>query len=207
MAIGWGVALAADPIPHLRGKSSPRLVEYRDWLLAKGTDEAGDAAPYSSGLKVLPLDVRAPFIENGKNSVLLLIPPARDWLRQGNEIDIFFEDGKGAPVVTALDYPHPQLPWAGWMDGRTGDPLNEAAQEFRSLYLTGNTDEAEMDRLAGSIRAVGSDTPVFGNADDVRRNMRPNIPNEVRWLAEFLGIFQEPETLLQCRPVRATWWS
>ena len=207
MAIGWGVTLAADPIPHLRGKSSPRLADYRDWLLAKGTDEAWDAAPYSSGLKVLPLDVRAPFIENGKSSALLLIPPARDWWRQGNEMDILFEDGKGDPVVTALDHPHPQLPWAGWMDGRTGDLLNEAAQAFHSLHVTGRTDSTEMDRVACSIRTADTDTPVFTGADDAKKNMRPNIPNEVRWLAEFLGVFEKPETVRQCRPVRATWWS
>lgn len=201
-AVGWGISLDEDPIAALRGANSPTLADYRDWLLAKNLDEAHDAVPSGFGMSILRIERHAPFI-SGPAPMLMLIPPARPWMRRGDELDAVFEAGPGPDV--RLMSGNPPGYTGQWMHLETGERLNLAAEKYRAYLTAPGFRAEEAERLASLIRSRScAGEQVFATAADVE--IIPYVPAEARLLAEFLGVFKSPADVLRCSPVRSTWW-
>lgn len=205
-AIGWGLTIGQDPLEHLRGKRSPTLGDHSRWLEELGTEEALDAMPSGLGTKVIPVSGHAPYILQQPFPVLLFVPPARGWMRRDDSLDYGFADTRETSIEVL--YANPPGPFEDmWMYRKNGELLNSAASDFRAACGARTGSVPELDRLAVQVRVEGQGKPLFTGAHDAFSDVVPYVPNEVRWLAEHLDVFEDKTSVLRCRPIRAQWWS
>jgi hypothetical protein len=174
-----------------------------DWASLAHTD-AGAKRDLSRCLTYNP--------EFGMPTVLVLTPLGKpDWSRYDDDMDYTMETylrPRKAQTNHVEVLPHPPFPFNGfYMDNRTGERLNDrvmwwirARSNFDSLPRAGRAAALEgLDLLAAEC------TP-YADHEEASRYVIPQVPEEIRDLAEYGELFTEPDVWLQLRPVLYTYW-
>ncbi|MBG0739014.1 hypothetical protein IV500_06205 [Paeniglutamicibacter antarcticus] len=217
-AIGWAMPCAEDPIDREGEAAKYLLVDHAAWLLAKakttededlstelefcgstlnGRDDAtlGDCVIWTESL-------------NGGTLIVLPAESADSWYRQDDDMDFSFaKDETSSIEYTGWGF----HPYGGlWMDALGGQRLNQHATTIMRVHQRGNPtddDTHQLDRLAQIVSPEGTPAlrPYLTFAEAVD-HIVPLVPDDVRWVAEHLGLFETPSDILKLRPARATWW-
>lgn len=104
---------------------------------------------------------------------------------------------------------HPPFPFNGfYMDSQTGDRLNDRVMWWiraRSNYEA-MPKARRAEHLAGLDILAAECTP-YANHEEACARVIPQVPEEIRDLAEFGKVFTDPATWLTLRPMLYTYWS
>jgi hypothetical protein len=154
--------------------------------------------------------------EFGCKEVILFQPiSCHDWRRYDDMLDWIEETYFCRAESSQLDHwepiPHGIYPWnATYMDIRTGERIKDRHGLLMSLVRVQShlCEEGKEDEPTGG--AWDNIARELGLADTYEETMKlvaPFVPQEVRWLCEFLGVFNDPATVNQLRPMIYVWWS
>ena len=192
----------------------PSMDAYREWLESNATDHrfSVDLAALKHGdVKARGLDSCITHdAEYGLPEVLLLQPLSMlgEWSRYDDSIDYAQETylrGDEAQQNRVEPITHcvaaGLYPWSGtYMDDRTGERLGDMVMHWIRVTNSLKGDPGtEMDLLA---RAAG-----FADHADALAHCAPLVPEEIRDLATFAGLFTDDTVWRQLRPVLYTYWS
>lgn len=128
--------------------------------------------------------------------VLILIPiGTTEFSRLNDTIDYLEWNNKKCSYrdeITRLTRPIP--PFDEYMDKRTGKILDS---RFMNRHRMGaSTYNEELYHANG-----------FSSYFVATLNIVPNIPYCIRWMVEYMNLFNEPETILNLRPMIYTYWA
>lgn len=160
--------------------------------------------------------------EYGDPGTLLIIPPGmhKSWHRSGDHIDSMeasLEDTDNTdPSVKIL--PFPPYPFDGMMDARTGEQISEElSRKLRSIKTLERaikrsapiSDQASDDITKGLelLREDASKSVGCKDYGEFQRIIVPAVPIEVRDFVEWAGIFNNPESWKDLRPMIYTYWA
>lgn len=150
--------------------------------------------------------------EYGIPSVLVLQPfGCPDWARSDDMLDILSAtyrraDGQtgeiarvepidSGPEDSALVLPHGIYPWsASYMDTRTGERVPDRIMPWIRARSAGEHD----DLLA---QAAG-----FFSHADADQHLAPDVPPDIRALADYGELFADPDTWRELRPILYSRW-
>lgn len=217
-AIGWAVSCADDPIDRESDRALAPMVEYAAWLTGKmkASADADEKLLLECEAAMLTFDTdsrmrmgdSAVWAEHLEGGTLIVMPPflGQSWHRSDDPIDHAFEDGLVEDRLTYSDWGF--HPYEGlWMDADTGGRLNQYATTFRRAAARNGADDASLDLLAAAVAPFGTPTPgPYRDRHAALAGIVPIVPLELRWLAEYLGLFKSPGDVLRLRPARAVWW-
>lgn len=137
--------------------------------------------------------------EYGLPNVLCLRPLAcDDWSRFDDTIDYTIETYLSEdPLTNRVEIlQHPPYPYnALYMDKRTGVRVpNEIMWWIR--HRSAGKESDELAKLGG-----------FNSHAEADENIAPIVPQEIRDLSQFLGLFTSDDVWMQLRPMLYTYWS
>jgi hypothetical protein len=217
-AIGWAISCSEDPVDRESDQALAPMVVYAAWLTSK-MNAATDAdekllLECEAAMLTFGPDSRmctgdsAVWAEHLDGGTLIVMPPflGQSWHRSDDPIDHAFADGLVGNRLTFSDWRF--HPYEGlWMDADTGAKLNHYAAKFRRAAARSGADDASLDLLAAVIAPFGTPAPgPYVDRHEALASIVPIVPLELRWLAEYLGLFSTPEDVLKLRPARAVWW-
>ena len=201
--------------PLLSGEASAS--EYYSWLEARRVASPGTFR-FSMDWAMLRNDGAAacgiwPWAvhddEYGMPEVLVVRPATqKDWFRYDDTIDYMTESypwSEDSQKNHVQVYKHGPFPFNGaYMDARDGRKLPDTVfpwwQLVNSKASPGKM-KSRFDALDLFAREMG-----FAGHDEAEANVVPEVPDEIRDLAEFGRLFPDPATWLQLRPLLYTWW-
>ena len=148
--------------------------------------------------------------EYGLRNVLLFIPPLyRDWQRCDNIIDYVEEAAKPKGQVNRYEvYDLGIWPNTGvYTDLRTNTRAGRTAHEFWSSVRSakqarGKKRKAEM----LSYAHFKAEKMGFADIEDAKKNLVPEVPEEIKLMCRFLCIFNDEDTIYQLRPMLYIYW-
>lgn len=174
---------------------------FGDWLTKKSLqkDEAYDRSLTLALLK-LAIDREESLPElivfnpmESTMSTLVLIPPGfENFSRAHDSIDYVEWKQSGKPLADSVKFLQEPLPsFEQWMDARTG--------RFLDLEF------CEQHQLGGATTKAYQQNG-FASPEEMHRYCVPNVPRCIRWFAEYIRLFQNPQTILALRPMLYTYW-
>lgn len=224
--LGWGLTdldtgYQADrrvnwSSPLLSYEDQPTAGQYYYWLEAR-RQAAGDKCSFSLDWAMLHGDekLREKDLygcvvyehEYGLPEMLVLRPVTKDdWYRFDDDIDHMTETypwREDSQTNRVQVFEHPPFPFNGfYMDKRDGRKLPDAV--FPWWQLQNGTRNREFREQAADLFA--REMGFAGHAEAVE-NVAPQVPEEIRDLAEFGRLFTGPDVWLQLRPLLYTWWA
>lgn len=153
-----------------------------------------------------PQDLVHHGIEYMMKNVLLIRPlSCKDWMRHDNPIDYIeetekFRDNPDGSANHVMMVPGGIFPYNGsFMNARTGERVKDGITLYRILTWKGWDTLYNLDSAAKDMG--------FNDGDDVRQNLVPVVPNEVRDLARWGKLFTNDDVWKQLRPMLYTYWS
>lgn len=160
--------------------------------------------------------------EYGDPGTLVIVPPGMysSWVRSGDHIDIIesyldHEDNTD-PIVRLL--PSSPFPFSGRMDARTGKKISQSLdrkiQSIARLEHALKNSKVLNEELRGDITKglsriqedVSNDVDV-ASYEEFQQTVVPMVPVEVRDFVQWSGIFQDPESWKDLRPMLYTYWA
>jgi hypothetical protein len=217
-AIGWTVPCSQDPVDRESDRATAPLPVYAAWLTQTQTSATSPDEKILLECEAAMLTFNADprscvgdsviWTEHLDGGTLILTPPflGRSWHRADDPIDHAFADGQASNSLDFSDwgfYPYEGL----WMDAVTGIPLNQFATHFRRAAARDNVGDDALDLLATAVGPHGGQAPgPYKSRHEALSGIVPVVPPEIRWLAEYLGLFQDQAEVLKLRPARAQWW-
>lgn len=137
---------------------------------------------------------------------------AADWRRHDDMIDWVEETyrANGEPQRNWVDVlPHGIYPWSGsYMDARDGRHLPHEVMTL--VRVVSHAREKGTDPVELADRALDArlwEELGFEDVEQAVENTVPLVPDEVRLLCEFVGLFTDGDAWKQLRPLLYTWWS
>lgn len=225
--LGWGLTdldkgYQADPRVNwaspLLGHDDkmPGASEYWHWLEA-WREAAGDKFSFSLDWALLRHDEKRREKdlygcvvyehEYGLPEVLVIRPVTKDdWSRFDDDIDYMTETypwSADSQKNRVQVFDHPPFPFNGfYMDKRDGRKLPDAV--FPWWQLQNGTRDREFREQAADLfaREMG-----FAGHAEAAENVVPQVPEEIRDLAEFGQLFTHAGTWRQLRPLLYTYWA
>lgn len=152
--------------------------------------------------------------DGGLQNVLCLRPvTSNDWRRGDDMLDWLDETyvhGSNDTLASTLKVlPHGIYPYSGlYMDKRTGKRVmgHEVMTWVRAWTNIEKDQQEEM--LAKDPSVLDEITTTFGMTSvEAHENIVPEVPDEIRNLAEFLELFTDENTWKDLRPMMYNWWS
>jgi hypothetical protein len=231
--LGWGLTdlekdYEADPrvnwaSPLLPGgDKTPTAGDYWSWL-EKRREAAGKKFPFSLDWAMLRHDekLREKDLygcvvyehEYGLPEVLVIRPATKDdWSRFDDTIDYMEETypwSRGSQQNRVQVYEHGPFPFNGsYMDKRTGKLVPEKVMYW--IRARSNVQQAPGDTIAerlGMLNALAQEFTPFETHAEADENIVPQVPDEIRDLAEFGQLFTHAGTWRQLRPLLYTYWA
>lgn len=213
--LGYGLVDIVESDPRINWDSPVFRYEldgnrYINWLDRFELKDLGvNPRLYGDGPGLVKPDVQSCFQfgteDSGSPSVLCIRPLAwRDWYRFDDSIDYVEQtESEEGQRDTFQVLNHGIYPHISYMDDRLGYQIKGSdahAWQRAKNALKGNLpdDTSVLDDLA---RLAG-----FESHQDALLHCRPHVPNEVRYLAAFSGVFTSAETHTKLRPMIYTWW-
>jgi hypothetical protein len=201
--------------PLLAGEASAR--DYYSWLEAR-REASPETFRFSMDWAMLRHDGaeacgRWPWAvhdsEYGLPEVLVVRPATMtDWSRYDDTIDYMTEtypwreDSQSNHVQV---FAHGPFPFNGsYMDKRDGRRLPDLVFPWWQIQ---NSRQRDPDQDALGALDVFSLEMGFAGHAEAKENIVPEVPDEIRDLAEFGQLFTKPDVWLQLRPVLYTYWS
>ena len=147
--------------------------------------------------------------EYGLPEVLVVRPATKkDWFRYDDTIDYMTETyprSDRSQTNHVQVYKHGPFPFNGsYMDARDGRKLPDFVFPWWQLMNSAAPAEDPESR-AGALEVFALEMGFAGQAE-AEANVVPEVPEEIRDLAEFGRLFTDPGTWLQLRPLLYTWW-
>jgi hypothetical protein len=141
---------------------------------------------------------------------VLVVRPATktDWFRYDDTIDYMTEtypwreDSQSSHVQV---YKHGPFPFNGsYMDARDGRRLPDLVFPWWQIQNS-KVRPDELENTFGALEIFALEMGFAGH-EEAKVNVVPEVPDEIRDLAEFGHLFPDPGTWLQLRPLLYTWW-
>jgi hypothetical protein len=138
----------------------------------------------------------------GGASIFLMTPAEYidEWHRYDDMVDWVEESQNYQQTNRYQLIDRPLYPFEIYMHAETGElvPLGcQMASVVNQLILSG-----ELDSCTEFLKAKG-----FGSITEFKTKIVPVVPMSIRYMAEWLGIFKDPKTVLSLRPMLAVYWS
>lgn len=160
--------------------------------------------------------------EYGDPGTLVIIPPGmyKTWARSGDHIDAIESyldlDDSTDPIVRVL--PSSPFPFSGRMDARTGqkttDQLDSKLRSIQRLEMALKNSKvlteairADLEKGLNLIKADVSKDMGCSSYEEFQQTVVPMVPIEVRDFVQWSGIFHDPETWKDLRPILYTYWA
>lgn len=141
-----------------------------------------------------------------EKNVLLVRPlTCKDWNRHDDPIDYIEEAHKYQNTPSGVvnwyrEIPEGIFPYSSsWMNARTGDRVRDGITLWRIMHWDGWDKFYDLDKAAVDAG--------FIDAEDVKQNFVPVVPNEIRDLCEWGELFTNDDVWKQLRPLIYTYWS
>lgn len=150
--------------------------------------------------------------EFGLPEVLVIRPLSySDWFRSDDTLDYMAETYPWRPQSQKSRvevYEHGIFPFNGsYMDKRTGERVDQKVM----YWIRARSDIQQVpggtvgERLS-VLDALAQEFTPFSTHAEADENIVPLVPEEIRDLAEFGGVFTVPDVSLQLRPMLYTYW-
>ena len=142
-----------------------------------------------------------------------------EWERYDDAIDYYEESGKGCRTrIKYLDQPiYPQC-W--WVDTRTGrvftsseNSKQHATFELYKMYRFRKYRGAESREALGSEKAKRwlkkclKEHLKINSIEEADKYIQPYVEMEIQIMCAFMGIYKDPLTVFQMKPIVYTYWS
>lgn len=149
--------------------------------------------------------------EGGMPQVMVLAPlGVSGWSRFDDPIDYMTETYLGHGQEHHFEvFGHGIHPFNGvYMDARTGDKLPHSVLTWIRVKtsMESRGEKLSADKLAALDEIVRDETP-FTSWAEAEKYTVPQVPEEIRDIAEFGQLFTDPLTWVQLRPVLYTYWA
>jgi hypothetical protein len=201
--------------PLLAGEASAR--EYYAWLEAR-REASPETFRYSLDWALLRHDGAEacgvwPWAvhdaEYGLPGVMVVRPPCQtDWFRYDDPIDYMTETypwSERSQTAHVQVYRHGPFPFNGfYMDARDGRRLPDLVFPWWQIMNTKVRPE-KLEDTFGALDMFAREMG-FAGQEEAKANVVPEVPEEIRDLAEFGRLFPDSGTWLQLRPLLYTWW-
>jgi hypothetical protein len=132
---------------------------------------------------------------------------AIDWITEsylipGEGVRVPFRKDQVSHAAVLPDGPHPFN--GAFMDARDGRRLPD---KLVIPWLWAGRDKAVpgSEHMHRALEAFACEMG-FASQEEAKANVAPEVPEEIRHLAEFAGLFTGPEVWLQLRPLLYTYW-
>jgi hypothetical protein len=151
--------------------------------------------------------------DHGRASVIVVRPLCHpDWSRTDDSIDYSADQLRDDMGESRHELLRTGIfPFDGQlMDAETGERLPREALTWRQVTRSLESRPGDKDKRQDAIDAMELFTrdllPQYPGYQAAAARVVPCVPQEVRDVCEFLGLFTSDETWKQLRPVLATWW-
>jgi hypothetical protein len=220
--LGYGLTDLASKDPCINWDSSllagqASAAEYYAWLEAR-REASPDSFRFSMDwalLRAEGVEACGPWpwavhdAEHGLLEVLVIRPATqKDWFRYDDTIDYMTEtypwreDSQTARVQV---YNHGPFPFNGsYMDARDGRKLPDLVFPWWQI-MNSKVKPEELEHTFGALDMLAREMG-FAGQDEAKANIVPQVPAEIRDLAEFGQLFTHAGTWRQLRPLLYTWW-
>lgn len=153
--------------------------------------------------------------EYGDASTLVIIPPgmASSWSRYGDTLDHVeaqLNGDDGMPLVRKIDTP--LYPFYGWMNSRTGEPISaddkskrETAETILQALESPRIKDEDKEQLRLLLPAH-LEKWGFSSLEEYKDTIVPSIPESVKALSKWAGIFTSENGWKDLRPMLYTYW-
>lgn len=160
--------------------------------------------------KATPYDCVTWETEGGLPNVFVLTPLGlvNEWHRWDDTIDYYEAEGNPEPGLKLLKTG--AYPYDGWMDSKTGDPLNTSSVSYwRHFRETLNQSDKEIDEVsfAKTLTYFAKEAGYKGDTAEFEQRIAPSIPDPIRFLVDWGQLFVNPKDVLQLRPMIYTYWN
>jgi hypothetical protein len=163
------------------------------------------------------------YVNENKDMVLVISPfsVASEWKRYDDSIDwaeafLNMEDeGRTDIIKNTIRYlPHNQYPYDGqYMHEVTGEPVSpdvRMVMRYMKAALESIEEKGQLDHKDTAELLRRTDVKLqgegFASYEDLKAHMVPLVPQDVRDVCEWLGIFDDERAVLELRPMLLTHW-
>jgi hypothetical protein len=140
--------------------------------------------------------------EYGLKNVFVVVPAEESsrWYRHDDMID-YIEESSMESRVKLID--RSLYPYESYMDARTGERVRNGSQIISTMrYLE------QLEGLEGVEQSMSyAKEHGFSCKEDLFKILVPYVPHSVRYLCEWAGIFKDPKTALELRPMVYVYWA
>lgn len=142
----------------------------------------------------------------GLENVMCVRPiSSPEWHRSDDTLDWLESGGEPDSTVRLLD--HGIFPYDGlYMDARTGEHLKNGVDIKRWLRIVGKVGEEARDAIIAGEYAGVFEKATGMDYEEAKEFLVPNVPGDVRNVAEYLGIFATEDAWKDLRPMVYTYW-
>lgn len=212
---------AASPL--LNWDSDAKLDDYLDWLKVEHKTDEDKMIHFNMDMmffrdreeegfdwrKRTGVSQPAELVHHGteymEKNVLLIRPlSCKDWQRYDDPIDYVEETHKYADEDGVINWyrliPGGIFPYNGtFMNARTGERVSDGITLWRILTWDGWDKMYDLEKAAVKCG--------FDSAEDVRENLVPVVPEDIRDLVRWGKLFTDEDVWKQLRPMIYTYWS
>jgi hypothetical protein len=157
--------------------------------------------------RALDWEARDSFVhedEGGLKKVFLVVPAeCPDWKRCDDMLDYIEEVQrypKKGPRGRVQPISRPLYPYEGWMHAKTGERISQGHELWQVVRFLGGSGPAE--HTEEYLRRHG-----FASKEEFAATVVPYVPHSVRLLCEWAGVFKDPKTALELRPLIYVYWA
>lgn len=213
---------ADAPILDLESEEMPNAEGYYEFLKAKVEEQkkTSDFRMFNSDfyfLDNLSSFRDAPWLENcihngdskTQTEGLLILQPismSRQWSRNDDDLDYLeaVDSGNIENLKTKIIKPSTAIGGSAglWMD-ETGERLSTERAHFWNMIQKETFENFDPEDSSGNVLAKAAG---FKNWEEGYNSVAPYVPEEVRLLAEYTGIFTTPDVVLELRPIYCSYW-
>lgn len=148
--------------------------------------------------------------ELGDPGTLVLVPPGNlnTWVRHNDSLDYHEAKLRQPHDMTehVIELSRGIEPWVAYMRTDTGETLSYADLQFFHLFESELSNE-ERANVTLALQKLAERFNWTGEPKEFLKVIVPEVPHEIKLLAEWTGIFTSPDAWKRLRPMIYTYWA